>query len=213
MADVASARDRMVSSAVRLLARYGVTGTSFSSILQDSGAPRGSIYFHFPGGKDELLLAAVDRSWAETARIVESLRGQPAETVVSSFLAAWRETLTLSDFGAGCSLLGVTVSAEDPALVAHTAELFDAWERLLADIFRSAGITPARARELGTVLLSASEGAVVLCRARRSFEPLDRIERPMRALARQATEVLAAGRRRESAKSAATPVRRSRRRS
>ena len=54
------AADRMVASAVKRWAMHGFQATSFSSVLKDSGAPRGSIYYHFPEGKDQLIAAAID---------------------------------------------------------------------------------------------------------------------------------------------------------
>ena len=64
-------RERMIEGAVRLLARHGLQATSFTEVLELTGAPRGSIYHHFPGGKDELISAAVDRAGA---RALQGLR-------------------------------------------------------------------------------------------------------------------------------------------
>jgi TetR/AcrR family transcriptional regulator, lmrAB and yxaGH operons repressor len=53
-------RDRMVQSAIVLLAKRGYQATSFSEVLTESEAPRGSIYHHFPEGKDQLIAAAIE---------------------------------------------------------------------------------------------------------------------------------------------------------
>jgi len=53
-------RTTMIDGAVRRLATHGVEGTSFAEVLAATGAPRGSVYHHFPGGKTELLHAALD---------------------------------------------------------------------------------------------------------------------------------------------------------
>lgn len=173
------ARDRMVDSAVKLLAMEGFHGASFSSVLADSGAPRGSIYHHFPGGKEELILEAVDRSGANAAAVVERLRGRPVPEVVSGFVAVWRAVLTVSDFRAGCSVLGATVSGGDDAVVERAARVFRAWEARLAEVIEEAGVGAASAAEFATLLIASSEGAVVLCRAERSFLPLERVERSL----------------------------------
>ena len=58
-------RQRMVLSALYLFAERGVQGTSIADVLERSGAPRGSVYHHFPGGKDEIVSAAKRRgAWA-----------------------------------------------------------------------------------------------------------------------------------------------------
>jgi TetR/AcrR family transcriptional repressor of lmrAB and yxaGH operons len=173
------ARDRMVDSAVKLLAMQGFQGTSFSSVLDDSGAPRGSIYHHFPGGKDELVLAAIERSGNRAAAIVDGFRGRPADEIVRAFVALWRGVLTISDFRAGCSVLGATVSASEPAIVDRAEEVFRSWESKLADVFETASIERSVAEDLGTLLIASCEGAVVICRAERSFTPLDRVERSL----------------------------------
>lgn len=181
---VDGARDRMVDSAVKLLAMQGFSGASFSSVLDDAKAPRGSIYHHFPGGKEELVLAAVDRSGRNAASVVERLHGLPVEQIVTSFVGVWRAILRASDFGAGCSVLGATVSGSDDEVVARAADVFRAWEERLAAAIEAAGFPHADAEDFGSLLISACEGAVVLCRAERSFVPLDRAER---ALLRAAT--------------------------
>jgi TetR/AcrR family transcriptional repressor of lmrAB and yxaGH operons len=186
--DVADgARDRMVDSAIKLLATRGFQGASFSSVLEDSKAPRGSIYHHFPGGKDELILEAIDRSGRNATRLVEGFRGRSAADVVGSFVAVWRALLRMSDFRVGCSVLGATVSAGDEGIVERAAGVFRAWQEQLGSVLVEAGVAPDEADELGTLLVAACEGAVVLCRAERSFTPLDRVERSLRRLAEIST--------------------------
>src|ERR1700760_2332275 len=111
------AADRMVESAVKLLAVHGFQATTFSSVLKDSGAPRGSIYYHFPEGKDQLIAAAIDLAGNRALAFTESFRGLPATEIVGLFAALWRAILVRSQFQGGCAVLAVTVSADEPALV------------------------------------------------------------------------------------------------
>src|SRR5436305_14802456 len=53
------AKERMVRSAARLFSVRGVDGTSFADVLEDSGAPRGSIYHHLRDGKRQLAEEAI----------------------------------------------------------------------------------------------------------------------------------------------------------
>ena len=62
-------RRKMVIGAAQLLAERGLQDTSFSQVLELTGAPRGSIYHHFPGGKDELVAAAIDLAGAHAVRL------------------------------------------------------------------------------------------------------------------------------------------------
>jgi TetR/AcrR family transcriptional regulator, lmrAB and yxaGH operons repressor len=166
----------MVDSAIKRLATDGIQGASFSAILEDSGAPRGSIYHHFPGGKDELVVAAVERAGDRAVAAVEGLRGRPADEVVSAFVGSWRTLLTVTDFRVGCSLVGVTVSADDRTLVERAAEVFRTWRTHLADVLVAGGVDADRGQDLATLMLAACEGAVVICRAERSLAPLDQVE-------------------------------------
>src|SRR6516162_1195593 len=106
-------RARMVEGAVRLLATSGVEGTSFAEVLAATGSPRGSVYHHFPGGKPELLHAALDLASERGLAAMEATRGQPAVIVVQRFLSLWRELLERSHLTAGCAVVAITVAAGD----------------------------------------------------------------------------------------------------
>jgi TetR/AcrR family transcriptional repressor of lmrAB and yxaGH operons len=177
------ARDRMVDSAIKLLATRGFQGASFSTILDDSKAPRGSIYYHFPGGKDELILEAMGRFRDRAAAILGTMRSLGAEDAVAAFVDLWRQILIRSDFRAGCAVLGATVSADAADVVNRAAEVFRAWRGQLTSVLQEAGIPVEEAGDLSDLLMAACEGAVVLCRAERSLLPLDRVERQLRRLA------------------------------
>lgn len=188
----ATARDRMVESTIILLAKLGFQGASFSSVLQDSGAPRGSIYHHFPGGKDELVLAALDRSGARAVGVVGSLRGQPAEAAIRRFVALWRSILLVSDFSAGCSVLGATVSATEPEILQRAAEIFRSWQAELTEVLARGGLDAAMAHQVAVLTIASCEGAVVLCRAERTTEPLDTVETALGLVVSAASAVSAA---------------------
>src|ERR1700761_5504422 len=98
-------RHRMVVGAVRLLAERGLQETSFSEVLELTGAPRGSIYHHFPEGKDQLIASAVDLAGAHAIALIDRATGTSAEAVTAHFLEMWRQVLVRSDFQAGCSVL------------------------------------------------------------------------------------------------------------
>src|SRR5919201_518936 len=77
-----SPRQRMIESAMALVAEHGVDGTSFSQVIEHSGAPRGSIYHHFPGGKAQLMEEATryggdptDRARSVATMLVAAVEG------------------------------------------------------------------------------------------------------------------------------------------
>jgi TetR/AcrR family transcriptional regulator, lmrAB and yxaGH operons repressor len=166
-------REQMIARTAVLLAKKGLQGASFSEVLAASGAPRGSLYHHFPGGKDELVLAALDAAGAHAMAVLDKLEGRPAAEVAANFVALWRSVLERSDFGAGCAVAAVTVAANTPALLEKAAEVFRHWRTRLAGLLAAGGVEPKRAAALAATLISACEGAVILARAEHAFEPFD----------------------------------------
>jgi TetR/AcrR family transcriptional regulator, lmrAB and yxaGH operons repressor len=166
-------RDRMVAGAVRLLAQRGLQATSLSTVLAATSAPRGSIYHHFPGGKEELVTAAIGATEQHAVGLIDAQMGASAVEVAQSFLAAWRALLTYGKFDVGCALVAVTVAAETDAMRQRTAEAFRAWQEKLARALEAGGLGAADARSAATLLLAASEGAVVMCRAEQDIGPFE----------------------------------------
>jgi TetR/AcrR family transcriptional regulator, lmrAB and yxaGH operons repressor len=166
-------RERMVASAVNLLARRGLQATSFSEVLEHSGAPRGSVYHHFPGGKDQMIGSALDAAGGVAIELLDRKGGAPAEEIATWFLHIWREVLVRGRFEAGCAVLAVAVAADSRELLDHTARVFRTWRRRLAELLEQGGLRAEDAQRFAAVLIASSEGAVVLARAEQSLEPFD----------------------------------------
>src|ERR1700709_590946 len=130
----ADTRIRMVAGPARLLAQRGLQETSFSEVLELTGAPRGSIYHHFPLGKDQLVASAVDLAGAHAIALIDRSAGSTAEDVTSPFLGMWREVLVRSDFNAGCSVLAVTIATDSSDLLEHAATVFRTWRLRLGEL-------------------------------------------------------------------------------
>jgi carbohydrate kinase (thermoresistant glucokinase family) len=169
-------RERMIKAASRLLAERGYESTSFTDVIAASGAPRGSIYHHFPGGKDQLIAEAISSQGDRALALLRQLSGRPAPEVVKGFIAVWRTILTATDMALGCSLVAVTVSGADAELRGAAGRAFERWHSELARLLEQGGVPADDASQLAMTLLAAAEGAVVLCRATRSFEPLEAVE-------------------------------------
>jgi AcrR family transcriptional regulator len=182
-------RQRMVSGAVRLLALKGLQETSFSEVLQLTGAPRGSIYHHFPDGKDQLIGSAVDLAGQRAIELINRSEGSSPEEITDLFLGMWRELLAVSQFRAGCSVLAVTVATDSADLLAHAAAVFRNWRLRLAELLQLGGLDDADAARFAAVLIAGSEGAVVLARAEQSLEPFDLVAEQLTSQVRSLTPV------------------------
>lgn len=146
-----------------------------NQIVKESKAPRGSIYFHFPGGKEELAAEALRAAGAVmTANIREALAHRNSATAVKRFVDSYAREMEDSGFHHGCPIATVALEASttSPAIREVCEKVFDEWEDLLSERLVRDGFSKKEARKLGAVILSALEGAMILCRARRSTEPL-----------------------------------------
>jgi TetR/AcrR family transcriptional regulator, lmrAB and yxaGH operons repressor len=166
-------RDRMIDGAIRLLAQRGLQATSFSEVLELTGTPRGSVYHHFPEGKDQLVGAAVDRAGARALHALDEKQDASAEELTAVFLGIWRELLVRSQCRAGCAVLAVTVATDSGELLQHAGAVFRSWRGQLAELFEQGGLSARKAAQFAATLVAASEGAVVLSRAEQSLEPFD----------------------------------------
>ena len=175
----------MVISAALLMREKGARPTAIADVLEHSGAPKGSAYHYFPGGRSQLLCEAVDYA----ADYVAEVLGQASAGtgVLDAAVRHYREALLHSDYRAGCPVMAVAVEAGDhdnrtAAAVERAAVAFDRWSDLLTQCLVSDGVPHKKATELATLVIASLEGALVLARAARDVTPLDRVHRQLHSL-------------------------------
>lgn len=184
--DELSIKEMMVSRAAVLLARRGLQRTSFSEILEAAGAPRGSLYHHFPGGKDELVASAVKVAGDRMLGVLDELDGRPAVDVANAFAGFWRTILLQTDCSTGCAVTAVAIASDAPELLGTSGYVFRQWLGRLEDLLVAGGVAPARGAALAASLIAALEGAIVIARAQRSLEIFDRVaEEQVAAIVRE----------------------------
>jgi AcrR family transcriptional regulator len=181
-------RNKMIQSAALLFREHGYSGTGFRDVIEHSGAPRGSIYHHFPGGKEQLAADTV--AWA--AAVVERRINRAAQNgdpiiALGLFVEAWREVLEDSNFRAGCPIVAVAAEADaGSTATSAAAAAFVRWQDLIARALLDAGVGRTDARRLATLVVAAIEGAILLCRARRDIRPLRDVHRALETTLREA---------------------------
>lgn len=173
-----STRDRLVGAAARLFQERGYAATGLAEILALSGAPKGSLYHYFPGGKEDLAIAAAELAGARFRQSLVQEMNDASSTpdLVRRFGARLAGWLDKSGFTQGCPLatLALEQAPHSPALSATLSELFDGWQGVLAGRLEADGLGPARSAELATLILSGLEGALILARVAHNTAPLDR---------------------------------------
>jgi len=146
-------------------------------VVRDSGAPRGSTYFHFPGGKAELAREAIARASDE----IEEMTGQAARhagdpaSLVRALAQIMAGRLERSGYQSGCAIatLVLELAPGDEEFSAGLDSVFARWRAALVTRLEPLGIAPGRAAALADLTMSALEGALVLSRAARSTEPFN----------------------------------------
>src|SRR5881409_4253541 len=139
-------RERMIRSAIALMGEQGVEATSLAQVIEHSGAPRGSIYHHFPGGKAQLVEEAT-RYAGEfiAAGLAEAITQEDLVGAIDGFVAFWCAALRDSDFAAGCPVVAATLEADGaPGARAAAGAAFARWETLVADMLRRNGLPEER---------------------------------------------------------------------
>ncbi len=188
MAKAADSKGKTLAAAAKLFRQQGYHGTALHDILAAGGSPRGSLYFHFPKGKEEigssaLTLAgeAVRQAIAKAAETSEN-----AEMFLTRVIKGMAADLEKTDFKEGCPIAttALETAAQSEVLGAATRNAFQKWElEIKRGLFRF-GIPAGDADLAATLVLSQLEGALLLARTYRSFEPLRRAEQAMKLLLR-----------------------------
>lgn len=179
----------MITTAARLFQRDGYHATSWRGLVEEAGAPWGSIHHHFPGGKAELGVAAIEAGRDAVAAMIDYCFAQRSD--VSDAAGRWFELsarlLVKSGYESGCPVATVALETlGGPKQVKDaTRSAFDAWEKQLAAHLRSRGVSRDRAAEAASSVLALLEGSMLLSRVRGS-------DRPMRIAAQHARAIVSA---------------------
>ena len=174
MPRTSDARQRMIKTTARLFRRQGFHGTGLQQVLADSGAPRGSLYFHFPDGKQQLTEEAVRYEAAGIGRrLRRMLDEKPLQAdAVRLMFDSYADWLERTEFAEGCPVAAVALDLTPGWEGAREAcrQAFEDWTRLLAECF---------GHDRAELVLASLEGALVLARGGRTAEPMRRIGRQL----------------------------------
>ncbi len=187
MAKAPDSKEKTVVAAAKLLRRQGYHGTALHDILEAGGSPRGSLYFHFPNGKEEIGAAAlalaaegVRRAIAQAAETSES-----AEVFLTRIARGMAADLERSDYKEGCPIAttALETTAQSEVLGTAARDAFQKWEHEIKRGLERFGMHPDDADLAATMALSQLEGALLLARTYQNLEPMRRAENAMRLLA------------------------------
>ena len=177
------ARDQIIQATCDLLENQGYHATGLNEIVRESGAPKGSIYYYFPDGKEGITAAAVlfaGKTTAERIRASLAEKVDPAEAV-QTFLETIAHYVEISGFRSGGPL---TIVASETATTSEKInqtcrEAYAMLRAAFEERFLSGGFSAARAASLAWMITSATEGGIILSRTYHTGDPLRAVAREM----------------------------------
>lgn len=176
---MSSTRDRIIETVCLLLEVQGYHATGLQQILSESGAPKGSLYYYFPHGKEELAEEAVMRSAGlVAARIRHGLaRSQQVGLALHGFVCEIAEGVERSNFSAGGPLTTIALETvhSRPRLNRACQQAYGMLQEAFADKLAASGYGPLHAREMAMFIVSSIEGAILLSRTNHSGDALRQV--------------------------------------
>ena len=166
-------RTSMLISAAEVMRERGAAGVTIDEVLTRSGAPRGSVYYHFPDGRNQILAggAAIRRGCDHGRhRRRRRPRCQGAASTVRRILGTRARRKRFSrrlPGGRGSDRLG----RDEVRLSAEAARIFAHWRTALTSAFVADGFVESDADSLAVMSIATLEGAVVLCRSMPAADP------------------------------------------
>lgn len=184
-------QERLTTSMLELIQASGYSGTGLNAVIEHAGAPRGSLYFHFPDGKEGLGVAAVELATTEFGALLAEAAASAAGPAgaARATIEALAAIVSESDFRLGCPVSVVTLEmgAENERLRQACATAFESWITPTAQLLEGGGLPPAESRARATAIVAMVEGAVVVSRALRSVQPLAAAADAVELLIRQSS--------------------------
>jgi len=170
-------RKKMLVSAAEVMRERGAAGVTIDEVLARSGAPRGSVYHHFPEGRNQILIEALQYAGDSITATIDDYVARGAKVLLREYVEFWVGLLAECDFSAGCPVVAAAIGSADDelGLSADAGIILDRWCTTLTRAFVADGFDDADAASLAVMSISALEGAIVLCRSTRSAVPLHQV--------------------------------------
>ena len=176
-----STKERLIRSAAELFRKRGYSGVGVAEILEAAGAPKGSLYHHFPNGKADVAQAAA--TWASDGMLrIIAASFEPAESFGDGCKTLCHKLAKLFDLSGNWDTCPITSALTDgPDNVAFrelSRHLFDGW---IAEFEHHAirfGASPEEARRKAEHCFILLQGGWDLARSRQDSDVLRHLPLP-----------------------------------
>ncbi len=177
MSDVKeTSKDKLISTASRLFQLQGYHGTGLNHILKESGAPKGSLYYYFPDGKEQLAVESVELTAEHVRERIKRGLDQKTDAAeaIQDFIEKMAEQYQHDAIQEGVPIAAVAL---ETALFSERIRKacqngYESFQQVFTDKLLESGYEEERARELGIVINSMIEGAFLLSFTMGNNEPL-----------------------------------------
>lgn len=177
---------RMIETTTKLLELQGYHATGLNQVIRESATPKGSLYFHFPEGKEQLAAAAVLTAGVQISKKIEKAldSGDTVGEAIAAFVLTIACELKDSDFRKGCPVATVAMetAVTNNRLRLACEQVYASWFALVEQRLIQADFSAAEAKSWTTFVWAAIEGALLLSRTRRSLEPLETVAQQFKVL-------------------------------
>jgi len=171
-----STRESILTAAAELMRHKGYGAVGMKDIAAASGAPIGSLYHHFRGGKVQIAREALINAGHAYALLIPSIVDAHTDLgdAIDAVFTQAAEDMAGTGFANMCPVASVAAEVADTVeeLRSATADVFQGWIEAGSEYFAARGLDESQARDLTLALIGALEGAFVLARTLRSREPL-----------------------------------------
>ena len=174
-----TSREKILEAATLLFHLKGYHATALSEILKESGAPKGSLYYHFPNGKEQLAIEAIHLSAKTISKAIKenlAVYDHPVEAFqyhIGQIAERFSDVERITQFkNVPLGLLAMETVFVNENLRMACEETFTEWETLYYDKLRMNGYSEERAQLISETISALIEGGVTLCFTKKSSEPL-----------------------------------------
>ena len=183
---MSNAREQILRTTCDLLEKQGYHGTGLNEIVRESGAPKGSLYYYFPAGKEQITAEAVLQSGqAVSERIRHGLAAsKSAPTAIHDFILLIAENVERSGFAAGSPLTAVAMETATTSERINLAcrEAYGMLQAAFKQKLLESGFSSSKADELATFITASVEGGIILSRVSHTADPLRLVARQLKML-------------------------------
>lgn len=179
-------RAHIIQTTSQLLEKQGYHGTGINEIIRESGTPKGSLYYYFPEGKEQITAEAVLQSGRLVSERIRAGLGasRSASKAVHDFILLIAENVERSGFSAGSPLTAVAMETATQSERINLAcrEAYEMLQTAFREKLLDSGFSKAQAEELGTFIVAAVEGGIILSRTFHTADPLRLVARQLKIL-------------------------------